>query len=92
MIASPPTNGLHNETVAASKVLYRPAADSADAHAFFSRKLGYETDPSDLYADMQSGVDSFIVIDVRSPQNYADCHIPGAQNLPQATITAENRR
>jgi rhodanese-related sulfurtransferase len=89
MIASPPTNGLRSQTLIASKVFYRPAAESADAYAFFSRKLSMETDPSDLYADLQSGVDGFIVIDVRSPEHYAACHIPGAQNLPHATISTE---
>ncbi|HMN28700.1 MAG TPA: rhodanese-like domain-containing protein [Caldilineaceae bacterium] len=89
MIASPATNGVNKVTQVVSKVFSRPAAESADAHTFFSRKLSVETDPSDLYADMQNGVEGFIVIDVRSPEHYAAYHIPGAQNLPHATITAE---
>ena len=50
-----------------SHVLSTPAAPSDEAYAFFQRKLRYETDPSDVYRDMQQGVDTFVVLDVRSP-------------------------
>ncbi|MCL4857982.1 MAG: rhodanese-like domain-containing protein [Caldilineaceae bacterium] len=73
----------------ASRVLATPAAEPVDAYAFFSRKLAYETDPSDLYSDMQAGVPGFAVIDVRSPEAYAERHTPGAVSLPHALINAE---
>ncbi|RIK30979.1 MAG: rhodanese [Chloroflexi bacterium] len=71
-----------------SRVFVRPAAAPADAHTFFSRKLSYETDPSDVHTDLANGVDGFIVLDVRSPEAYAQSHVPGARNLPHATIDA----
>jgi rhodanese-related sulfurtransferase len=78
-----------NQTISAdSRVFVRPAADPADAHAFFSRKLSYETDPSDVHADLTNDVSGFIVLDVRSPEAYAQSHVPGARSLPHATIDA----
>ena len=53
------------------------------------RKLSCETDPSDVYADMQRGVEGFILADVRSAEDYARSHAQGAINLPQSTINAE---
>ena len=69
-----------------SHVLSTPAAPSDEAYAFFQRKLCYETDPSDVYRDMQQGVDTFVVLDVRSPDAYAKSHVPGALHLPHTAI------
>ena len=69
-----------------SHVLSTPAAPSDEAYAFFQRKLRYETDPSDVYRDMQQGVDTFVVLDVRSPDAYAKSHVPGALHLPHTAI------
>lgn len=71
-----------------SKVLATPAAPSAEANAYFQYKLRCETDPSDVYADLQSGAATFVLADVRSPADYARSHAVGAINLPQATIDA----
>jgi rhodanese-related sulfurtransferase len=71
-----------------SHVLSTPAAPSDEAYAFFQRKLRYETDPSDVYRDMQQGVDTFVVLDVRSPDAYAKSHVPGALHLPHTAINA----
>ena len=71
-----------------SHVLSTPAAPSDEAYAFFQHKLSYETDPSDVYRDMQQGVDTFVVLDVRSPDAYAKSHVPGALHLPHTTINA----
>lgn len=79
---------LANSTLLQSHVLAYPAAEPVDAHTFFSRKLAYETDPSDLYSDMQAGVPGFLVIDVRSADAYAERHVPGAVNMPHATMNA----
>jgi rhodanese-related sulfurtransferase len=65
------------------------AAPSADANAFFRRKLSYETDPSDVYNDMQHDTADFVILDVRSPEAYAKSHVPGATNLAHAQITAK---
>ncbi|HVO69446.1 MAG TPA: rhodanese-like domain-containing protein [Aggregatilineaceae bacterium] len=79
-----------------SLVTMTPAADCRDAHAFFLNKLSYETDPSDVYADMKNGVADFVLLDVRSPKAYVRSHAVGAVNLPQShiseTTTAELSR
>jgi rhodanese-related sulfurtransferase len=72
-----------------SYVLGTPAAPSTTAQTFFARKLSYETDPADVYTDMQNGVADFVVLDVRSPEAYAKSHVPGAINLPHIMINAE---
>jgi rhodanese-related sulfurtransferase len=71
-----------------SHVLSTPAAPSDEAYAFFQRKLRYETDPADVYRDMQQGVETFVVLDVRSAEAYARSHVPGALHLPHAAINA----
>ncbi|GAB5534883.1 MAG: rhodanese-like domain-containing protein [Rubricoccaceae bacterium] len=72
-----------------SLVLETPPAARADAEAHFAARLTVETDPSDVHADLAKGVRSFVVVDVRSPEHYAACHVPGAINLPYRRITAE---
>jgi len=71
-----------------SHVLSTPAAPSDEAYAFFQRKLRYETDPSDVYRDMQQGVDTFVVLDVRSAEAYTKSHVPGALHLPHTAMNA----
>ena len=72
-----------------ARVLATPAADPDDANAFFFKKLRYETDPSDVYADMKSGTADFVLADVRSRGAYTKSHAVGAINLPQTDINAE---
>src|SRR5438128_2075976 len=72
--------------VRSSHVLNTPAAPSDEAYAFFQRQLRYETDPSDVYRDMQHGVDGFVVLDVRSPEAYARSHVPVALHLPHTEM------
>ena len=83
------------ETIAVkpSLVLATPAATPEQAHRFFASKLQYETDPSDVYTDMQNGTADFVLIDVRNPAAYAENHAVGAINLPhpdmlEATMAA----
>ena len=79
---------MDHTAVMSSHALNTPAAPSDEAYAFFQRKLRYETDPSDVYRDMQQGVDTFVVLDVRSPDAYAQSHVPGALHLPHIAINA----
>jgi rhodanese-related sulfurtransferase len=72
-----------------SKVLEIPAADSRTTCDFFQRKLSFETDPADVYADMQQGVGEFVLVDVRSPEAYARSHAVGAINIPQTEMTRQ---
>ena len=79
---------MEHTAVMSSHVLSTPAAPSDEAYAFFQRKLRYETDPSDVYRDMQQGVDTFVVLDVRSAEAYAKSHVPGALHLPHTAMNA----
>lgn len=72
-----------------SKVLEIPPAEPGVTNEYFHRKLAFETDPADVYADLKNGVDSFIFVDVRSPEAYAQSHAVGAINIPHAEISAE---
>jgi rhodanese-related sulfurtransferase len=72
-----------------SLVLETPAADPADAEQHFRKKLLYETDPSDVKLDLQRGQQSFILVDARSTDDFAEAHIPGAINIPHRNIHPE---
>ena len=72
-----------------SRVLETEAAAPASALEHFRSKLAFETDPSDVYTDIQKGETGFIVIDARTPESYARGHVPGAVNLPYRTINAQ---
>jgi rhodanese-related sulfurtransferase len=76
-------------TVIHSFVLEHPAATPSEAHRHFTSRLGVETDPSDVHADLDRGVRRIVVVDARSAQHFAECHVPGAINLPHRSITAE---
>lgn len=60
---------------------YAPA-DPAAARAHFLARLAVETDPADVRLDLDRAPDRIHVIDVRSPEAYTACHVPGAVNLP----------
>jgi rhodanese-related sulfurtransferase len=70
-----------------SAVLETPAAAPEAAIEHFASKLAFETDVSDLMADLKKGNSEIVVIDTRSAKSYAECHIPGAINF--AKINAE---
>ncbi len=72
-----------------SAVLDTPAADPDEAARHFAARLAYETDPSDVHADLGKGIRDFVVVDCRSPESYAKAHVPGALNLPYRKMTAE---
>lgn len=72
-----------------SSVLEVPPASAEDAARHFAARLAYETDPSDVHADLGKGMANFIVVDCRSPESFAKAHVPGAINLPYRKMTAE---
>jgi rhodanese-related sulfurtransferase len=63
-----------------------PAAAPPLAARHFLARLSFETDPSDLAADLAAGVAGLVVVDTRGPDAFAASHIPGAMNLPHAII------
>jgi rhodanese-related sulfurtransferase len=64
------------------------AADSTSALQHFSGALAFETDCWDVHDAMSRGVADFVLIDVRSPELYAQGHAPGAINIPHGKIIA----
>jgi rhodanese-related sulfurtransferase len=73
--------------IAVSPVTEVPAAASAEAHAYFSRLLSFETDCWDVHAALQRADPGFVVLDVRSPELYQAGHVPGAINLAHRRIS-----
>lgn len=67
-----------------------PAADPAVALAHFKEHLAFETDTWDVHESMKRGADGFIVIDVRSLEDYQEGHVPGAIHLPGGKITEKS--
>jgi rhodanese-related sulfurtransferase len=68
------------------RVTAAPPAAPALAARHFQWRLGFETDPSDVHADLQAEVADFVVVDARTPKAYAAGHVPGAINLPHREI------
>ena len=73
-----------------SLVLETPPASPEEAHRHFLSKLSVETDVADVRLDLQRGQDGFLLIDARGVQDFEECHIPSAINLPYRKITAES--
>jgi rhodanese-related sulfurtransferase len=72
-----------------SLVLEVPAADPQDASRHFASKLSFETDPSDVMLDLQRGQTGFVIVDVRSADDFEECHVEGAISFPYRQINAE---
>ncbi|WP_295839981.1 rhodanese-like domain-containing protein [uncultured Microbacterium sp.] len=56
-----------------------------DAQDYFSRRLAFETDPSDVYAAQRRGED-LILVDVRGDEAWAQGRITGAIHMPYRQI------
>ncbi len=69
-----------------SRVLETDAADPKTGNAHFASKLALETDPSDVYTDLQNGETGILVVDARTSEAYAMSHVPGSINLPYRQI------
>ncbi len=76
-------------TKAQSLVLEYPVPDQANAMAHLDQKLALTTDCSDVYHDLEHGVDGIVVVDARSTEAFARGHIPGAINFPHRTMNAQ---
>lgn len=71
-------------TPAAPEVALSTAVDH------FAAKLSFETDPSDVHSDTESGV-NFVLIDSRGAASWRQGRIRGAVHMPTATIAAVAR-
>ena len=69
-----------------SNVLAHPAAVRKQANQFFTNKLGYETDCSDVYADIKNGHNDFILLDVRSTEAFNKSHAITGISMPNNEI------
>jgi rhodanese-related sulfurtransferase len=69
-----------------SAVLSVPAAAPAKAAAHYAARLAFETDVSDVHADLASGAPGVVVVDTRSNAAWDQGHIPGALHIPTAQI------
>jgi rhodanese-related sulfurtransferase len=66
------------------------AADPNMALQHFKCLLSFETDCWDVNAAITQGHSNFVLLDVRSPRDYASSHLPTAINLPHARINERN--
>ncbi|QNA90464.1 rhodanese-like domain-containing protein [Massilia sp. Dwa41.01b] len=69
-----------------SSVSAVPAASADRAACHFGTALEFETDCADVFGAMSSAQQDFVLLDVRSPELFAQGHVPGAINLPQRKI------
>jgi len=67
-----------------------PPADSHAARAHFEGLLAFETDCWDVHASMASAEPGFVLLDVRSPEDFRTGHVAGAVNLPYGRIVERN--
>ncbi|MEH1126458.1 rhodanese-like domain-containing protein [Micromonospora sp. CPCC 206061] len=75
-----------------SSVLSVPAAPTAAAVAHFAARLSFETDVSDVHADLTAGVPGIVVVDSRGTEAWEQGHLPGALHLPTREIAARAER
>jgi rhodanese-related sulfurtransferase len=61
-------------------------ASPSDAAVHFAHRLAVETDVSDVAAALDSG--TFVLLDSRSAEAWAQGHVPGAVHLPGREIPA----
>ncbi len=73
-----------------SPVTAVPPAPPADAAAHFAALLAYEADCYDVHRATVTGQKDFVLLDVRSPEAFANGHLPEAINLPHGRIVERN--
>jgi rhodanese-related sulfurtransferase len=64
-----------------SRVTETPAVSPAEVHAYYSHRLGRETDCHDVYEAMKAGRMDFVLVDVRSEEKFREAHVPGAIHM-----------
>ena len=73
-----------------SPVTAVPAAPSDQALQHFEALLAYETDCWDVHDALSRPDHGFVLLDVRSPEMFAQGHVPGAVSLPHGRIVERN--
>ena len=64
-----------------------PARPTDEAATHFRARLAFETDCWDVHATGKLDERGFVLIDVRSPRDFAAGHLPGAVNIPYQHLT-----
>ena len=75
-------------TAAQSPATRAPAAN-AGALQHFSTRLAFETDVSDVAADLAAEAPGMLVVDTRSLESWNQGHVPGAIHLPTSQIAKQ---
>lgn len=55
----------------------------------FAWRLRFETDPHDVYTQLHTEGEALVLVDTRSPEAFAQNHLPGAISLPPHLATAQ---
>ena len=71
-----------------SSVLSTAPATPEQAVAHFAARLSFETDVSDVHADLEARIPGLVVVDSRGVQAWEQGRLPGALHLPTAEIPA----
>ena len=66
------------------------AASPEEALEHFERLLAFETDCWDVHEAIGQPEPGFVVLDVRSPEDFQAGHVAGAVNLPHRRINERN--
>ena len=74
------------QLAARNGVLEVPPASAEEALTHFSASFAFETDCWDVHDALSRPDPGFVVLDVRSPDLFAQGHVPGAVSLPHAKI------
>jgi len=64
-----------------------PTVAAADRVAHFAARLAFETDASDVHADLEAGA-AFALVDVRGAAAWRQGRVRGAMHLPRTEIAA----
>jgi rhodanese-related sulfurtransferase len=75
-----------------SSVSAVPAASADRAVFHFGSAFEFETDCADVHEAVSSGQQDFVLFDARSPELYAQGHVPGAVNIPHRKIVEVKMR
>ena len=69
-------------------VILTPAASPDAALAHFKSQFAFETDCWDVHEALREASPGFVLLDVRSPERFAEGHVRGAISLPHRKIIA----
>ena len=75
-----------------TRVTEIPPASSAVAAAYFESQIKLTTDCWDVHESMNGSHADFVLLDVRSRENFREGHVPGSVSLPHGEISEAELR